>query len=184
MLSNATQFSSAIHVASDALPQQDPAMSTRGTLLCLGSGVAFGTMAIFGKLAYGEGATVGTLLSLRFLLAAALFWALVAVTGAGARLRRISRRDLAIAPRPRRRRLQRPGRRVLRRSGAARRVPALRPPLHVPRDGHGRRDRARAGAGEPPPDDRPRARLDRAPARPRRARRRATCSIPWAWRSA
>ena len=72
-------------------------MSTRGTLLCLGSGVAFGTMAIFGKLAYGEGATVGTLLSLRFLLAAALFWALVAVTGAGARLRRISRRDLAIA---------------------------------------------------------------------------------------
>jgi drug/metabolite transporter (DMT)-like permease len=48
-----------------------------GTLLCLGSGAAFGAMAIFGKLAYGEGATVGTLLAVRFALAAAVFWALV-----------------------------------------------------------------------------------------------------------
>jgi drug/metabolite transporter (DMT)-like permease len=36
-------------------------------------------MAIFGKLAYGEGATVGTLLAVRFFLAAAMFWALLAV---------------------------------------------------------------------------------------------------------
>jgi drug/metabolite transporter (DMT)-like permease len=46
-----------------------------GTLFCLTSGAAFGAMAVFGKLAYGEGATVGTLLAVRFTLAAALFWA-------------------------------------------------------------------------------------------------------------
>ena len=31
-------------------------------LFCLASGAAFGAMAVFGKLAYAEGATVGTLL--------------------------------------------------------------------------------------------------------------------------
>src|SRR3954469_25689484 len=41
---------------------------------CLASGVAFGAMAVFGKLAYAEGATVGTLLALRFLFASGLFW--------------------------------------------------------------------------------------------------------------
>jgi drug/metabolite transporter (DMT)-like permease len=45
--------------------------------MCLGSGAAFGAMAVFGKLAYDDGATVGTLLAIRFALAAALFWALV-----------------------------------------------------------------------------------------------------------
>ena len=39
-------------------------------------------MAIFGKLAYDEGATVGTLLSVRFVLAAAMFWVIVAAAGA------------------------------------------------------------------------------------------------------
>src|ERR671914_120409 len=39
-------------------------MNSPGTLLCLGSGAAFGAMAVFGKLAYGDGATVATLLSL------------------------------------------------------------------------------------------------------------------------
>jgi drug/metabolite transporter (DMT)-like permease len=48
-----------------------------GTLMCLGSGAAFGAMAIFGKLAYDEGANVGTLLAVRFALAAALFWLLL-----------------------------------------------------------------------------------------------------------
>ena len=48
-----------------------------GTLFCLASGAAFGAMAVFGKLAYDEGATVGTLLAVRFSLAAALFWVLV-----------------------------------------------------------------------------------------------------------
>jgi drug/metabolite transporter (DMT)-like permease len=60
-------------------------MRSSGTLMCLGSGAAFGAMAVFGKLAYGEGATVGTLLSVRFALAAALFWALLLAGGAGRR---------------------------------------------------------------------------------------------------
>jgi drug/metabolite transporter (DMT)-like permease len=71
-------------------------MRSSGTLMCLGSGAAFGAMAVFGKLAYGEGATVGTLLSVRFALAAALFWALVLVGGAGREIRALSRRDLAV----------------------------------------------------------------------------------------
>ena len=33
-----------------------------GTLYCLASAAAFGAMGVVGKLAYGEGATVGTLL--------------------------------------------------------------------------------------------------------------------------
>jgi drug/metabolite transporter (DMT)-like permease len=49
-----------------------------GPLFVLGSAAAFGAMGIFGKLAYDEGATVGTLLSVRFALAAALLWALEA----------------------------------------------------------------------------------------------------------
>jgi drug/metabolite transporter (DMT)-like permease len=57
-------------------------MPFMGTLFCLGSGAAFGAMAVFGKLAYGEGATVGTLLAVRFALAAALFWAAGAATRA------------------------------------------------------------------------------------------------------
>jgi drug/metabolite transporter (DMT)-like permease len=72
-------------------------MPSTGALLCLASAVAFGAMAIFGKLAYDEGATVGTLLAVRFGLAAVLFWALAAGTGATRRLRTLSRRDLALA---------------------------------------------------------------------------------------
>jgi len=72
-------------------------MPVSGALLCLASAFAFGTMAIFGKLAYDEGATVGTLLAVRFALAAALCWMLVAGTGAARRLRAIGRRDLGIA---------------------------------------------------------------------------------------
>ena len=62
-------------------------MRTAGALLCLASAAAFGAMAIFGKLAYHEGATVGTLLAVRFALAALLFWALVARSGGLRRLR-------------------------------------------------------------------------------------------------
>jgi drug/metabolite transporter (DMT)-like permease len=65
-----------------------------GTLLCLASGAAFGAMAIFGKLAYGEGATVGTLLAVRFVLAAALFWVLVLVGGAAHEVRALRGRDI------------------------------------------------------------------------------------------
>ncbi len=63
-----------------------------GSIFCLASAAAFGSMAIFGKLAYDEGATVGTLLATRFVLAAALFWLL-----ALGRLRGLRRRDVALA---------------------------------------------------------------------------------------
>jgi drug/metabolite transporter (DMT)-like permease len=73
-------------------------MRSTGTVLCVGSAAAFGAMAVFGKLAYDNGATVGTLLAVRFALAAALFWALVlADRGAIAELRALVRRDVAIA---------------------------------------------------------------------------------------
>ena len=72
-------------------------MPPAGTLFCLASAAAFGAMGIFGKLAYDEGATVGTLLATRFVLAAALFW-LFAVCAGGVRdLRALSRRDVGIA---------------------------------------------------------------------------------------
>ena len=71
-------------------------MRSSGTLLCLGSAAAFGAMAIFGKLAYDEGASVGTLLAVRFALAAVLFWALVAARGGLAEVRALSRRDLGL----------------------------------------------------------------------------------------
>src|SRR5262245_16407040 len=72
-------------------------MRSPGTFLCLASAAAFGTMGIFGKLAYDEGATVGTLLAARFSLAAVLFWLLAWGTGAVARLRTLPRRDLGLA---------------------------------------------------------------------------------------
>jgi len=68
-----------------------------GALVCLASAVAFGAMGIFGKLAYEQGATVGTLLAVRFVLAAALFWVLVIATGAASRLRTLPRRDIGLA---------------------------------------------------------------------------------------
>jgi drug/metabolite transporter (DMT)-like permease len=68
-----------------------------GTLLCLASGAAFGAMAVFGKLAYEQGATVGTLLAVRFLLAATVFWALVLAGGAARELRALRPRDTATA---------------------------------------------------------------------------------------
>src|SRR5215218_3026452 len=73
-------------------------MRSTGTLLCIGSAAAFGAMAVLGKLAYDNGATVGTLLAVRFALAAAVFWALVFTGGgAAAELRALVRRDVAIA---------------------------------------------------------------------------------------
>jgi drug/metabolite transporter (DMT)-like permease len=72
-------------------------MRSTGTLLCLASAAAFGAMAIFGKLAYDEGATVGTLLAVRFALATALLWPLLLATGAGAGLRALPARAIAIA---------------------------------------------------------------------------------------
>src|SRR4029077_2026434 len=68
-------------------------MRFSGTAVFLMSAAAFGAMGVFGKLGYDNGVTVGTLLSVRFVLAAALFWLL----GAGRGLRSLGRRDLRIA---------------------------------------------------------------------------------------
>lgn len=51
-----------------------------GALLCLASAAAFGAMAVFGKLAYDAGVGVTTLLFVRFALATAVLWVLVALT--------------------------------------------------------------------------------------------------------
>jgi drug/metabolite transporter (DMT)-like permease len=73
-------------------------MRSTGTIMCIGSAAGFGAMAVFGKLAYDEGATVGTLLSVRFALAAVLFWVLLLAGGeAGPGLRGLARRDLLMA---------------------------------------------------------------------------------------
>ena len=45
-----------------------------GIVLVLASSAAFGANAIFAKLAYGEGASVGEFLSIRFTIAAIAFW--------------------------------------------------------------------------------------------------------------
>jgi drug/metabolite transporter (DMT)-like permease len=62
----------------------------RAMPFCLASAAAFGAMGIFGKLAYDEGATVGTLLATRFVLAAGLLWLFVGARG-------VSRRDAGFA---------------------------------------------------------------------------------------
>ena len=72
-------------------------MPSLGALLCLASAAAFGAMGIFGKLAYEEGATVGTLLATRFVLAAVLFWLFVSVSGGARQIRTLPRRDIGIA---------------------------------------------------------------------------------------
>jgi drug/metabolite transporter (DMT)-like permease len=72
-------------------------MRSTGTLLCVGSAAAFGAMAVLGKLAYDEGATVGTLLAVRFALAAVMFWGLVVAGGELRELRVLARRDVVIA---------------------------------------------------------------------------------------
>jgi drug/metabolite transporter (DMT)-like permease len=69
-------------------------VSSRGAILCLASAAAFGAMGIFGKLAYEEGATVGTLLAVRFSLAAIAFWAM---SGVVAEVRALGRRELGLA---------------------------------------------------------------------------------------
>jgi drug/metabolite transporter (DMT)-like permease len=75
--------------------RHDSAVRSTGTLFSLAAGAAFGAMAIFAKLAYGDGTTVGTLLSVRFTLAALGFWALLAVAGGVRQIGTLPRRDLA-----------------------------------------------------------------------------------------
>ncbi len=72
-------------------------MPSVGALFCLASAAAFGAMGIFGKLAYDEGATVGTLLASRFALAAVVFWLLLICSGGLRQVRALPRRDIGIA---------------------------------------------------------------------------------------
>ncbi|KIL37137.1 hypothetical protein SD70_31045 [Gordoniibacillus kamchatkensis] len=54
--------------------------SLLGVLLTIASAAGFGVMGIIAKLAYAQGVTVGTLLAYRFAIAAALFWAWIALS--------------------------------------------------------------------------------------------------------
>ena len=72
-------------------------MRSSGTLICLASASAFGAMGVLGKLAYDDGATVGTLLATRFALAAVLLLGPDARRGGTAELRALERRDVLIA---------------------------------------------------------------------------------------
>src|SRR5438270_704248 len=70
--SGATQL---VQISLGGLPRQPQGlMSPRGWSAC-----SYGTLAIFGKLAYGRGIALPTLLSYRFALAALVFWVLVAL---------------------------------------------------------------------------------------------------------
>src|SRR5438128_6331081 len=57
--------------------------SVAGVALVIGSACCFGTLGVFGKLAYGLGLTTPQLLSYRFALAALLLWVAAAVTRQG-----------------------------------------------------------------------------------------------------
>ena len=124
-----------------------PPPHRRGIALCVLSACGFGAMAIFAKEAYAAGVTVVTLLSLRFLLAAALFWAIVVARGTPLPPRRVA----AHRPGPRRHRLRRPGRAVLRGADAHRRVADVPAALPLPgaRLPRRARDRSRARHGAP-----------------------------------
>jgi drug/metabolite transporter (DMT)-like permease len=68
----------------------------RGIALCLVSACGFGLMAIFAKEAYGAGLGVTSLLAARFVLAAAVFWAIVALRPASRPPRRLVLACLAL----------------------------------------------------------------------------------------
>jgi drug/metabolite transporter (DMT)-like permease len=59
-----------------------------GAVFCLLSAIAFGAMAVFGKLAYDDGVTVGDLLLVRFGIAALVMLAIVRARGGFGRLPR------------------------------------------------------------------------------------------------
>jgi drug/metabolite transporter (DMT)-like permease len=71
-------------------------LHSRGVALCVLSAVGFGAMAIFAKEAYAAGVSVMTLLALRFLLAAALFWSVAVARGARLPGRRVVLLALAL----------------------------------------------------------------------------------------
>lgn len=72
-------------------------VAAAGPLLCLASAAAFGTMAIFGKLAFDDGANPATLLTVRFIIAALVLWLVLFVRGSAGTVRTAGRRDVAIA---------------------------------------------------------------------------------------
>src|SRR5947209_20555318 len=84
-------------MVSDRLNRDDAAVIARGAVVCLLSAAAFGAMGIFGKLAFDDGATAGTLLAARFVIAAVVLWCLMAMKGSLSAIRAVPRRDLAIA---------------------------------------------------------------------------------------
>ena len=58
-----------------------------GAVFCLLSAIGFGAMAVFGKLAYDDGVTVGDLLLVRFGIAAVVMLAIVRARGGSVRCR-------------------------------------------------------------------------------------------------
>ena len=72
-------------------------MPAAGLLLCLTSAACFGAMGIFGRLAYDGGATVGTLLVVRFAVASILLWAILVAAGGLRQVRALPRSDLRLA---------------------------------------------------------------------------------------
>ena len=74
-----------------------PSVFSRGAVFCLLSAAAFGAMGIFGKLAFDDGATPGTLLAARFTIAAVALWCLMLMKGSPSQMRAVARRDLTIA---------------------------------------------------------------------------------------
>ena len=70
---------------------------SRGAGVCLLSAAAFGAMGIFGKLAFADGVTAGTLLAARFAIAAVALWCLMVMKGSLSQMRALTPRDLAIA---------------------------------------------------------------------------------------
>jgi drug/metabolite transporter (DMT)-like permease len=73
----------------------DPAAHRLGSALCVASAIAFGAMAIFGKLAYDAGVGLLTLLFVRFTIAAPVLW--VAALRRPGLLARAPRRTLLAA---------------------------------------------------------------------------------------
>src|SRR4051794_34933081 len=74
----------------------DAARHTRGVTLCVLSACGFGAMAIFAKYAYNAGFDAVSLLAVRFVLAAAVFWAIVAVRRSPFPPRRVALTGLAL----------------------------------------------------------------------------------------
>ncbi len=62
-------------------PATSESARSAGVALCLLSAAGFGLMAIFAKQAYAAGLGVSALLAARFVFAASVFWAIVAVRG-------------------------------------------------------------------------------------------------------